>query len=117
VQTPEQEQKLTISPANLFAGLPETLAEELFTELARGEHVRVERIVSKGHSSPASGWYDQQAHEWVVVLQGEATIAFENNGAVQLRRGDHLTIPAHTKHKVTWTTPDAETIWLAVHYS
>ena len=25
-------------------------------------------------------------------------------------------IPAHTKHRVEWTTPDEPTIWLAVHY-
>ena len=35
---------------------------------------------------------------------------------LHLTAGCHLTIPAHTKHKVTWTTPDTETLWLAVHY-
>ena len=30
--------------------------------------------------------------------------------------GDHVTIPAHTKHKVSWTDPTQETIWLAVFY-
>ena len=84
--------------------------------MVRGDNIKIERIVSKGHASPASGWYDQTEHEWVAVLKGEAKIAFENGNEVHLIAGSHLTIPAHTKHKVTWTTPDTETIWLAVHY-
>ena len=92
------------------------MSEEQFSELVRGNNVRVERIVSKGHSSPASGWYDQAENEWVAVLKGAAKIAFESGDEVHLIAGNHLTIPAHTKHKVTWTTPDIETIWLAVHY-
>ena len=101
---------------NLFETLPD-ISEEQFNELVRGNNVRVERIVSKGHSSPASGWHDQAAKEWVAVLKGAVKkIAFENGEEVHLIAGSHLTIPAHTKHKVTWTTPDTETIWLAVHY-
>jgi cupin 2 domain-containing protein len=30
--------------------------------------------------------------------------------------GDFVNIPAHTKHRVEWTTPDEPTIWLAVRY-
>ncbi len=101
---------------NLFESLPEDISDEIFSELVRGDNIKIERIVSKGHASPASGWYDQTEHEWVAVLKGEAKIAFENGNEVHLNAGSHLTIPAHTKHKVTWTTPDTETIWLAVHY-
>ena len=102
---------------NLFESSPEKFSEEQFSELVRGDNIRIERIVSKGHASPASGWYDQAENEWVAVLKGEARIAFENGEEVHLNAGCHLTIPAHTKHKVTWTTPDTETIWLAVHYT
>jgi cupin 2 domain-containing protein len=102
---------------NLFEFIPEKISEEIFSELIRTEHLRIERIVSQGHSSPASGWYDQTENEWVTVLKGEAKIAFENGEEVHLTAGSYLTIPAHTKHKVTWTTPDTETIWLAVHYT
>jgi cupin 2 domain-containing protein len=101
---------------NLFNPIPENSSEETFSELVRGDNVRIERIVSNGHSSPSSGWYDQKEHEWVAVLKGEAKIFFENGNEVHLTAGCHLTIPAHTKHKVTWTTPDTETLWLAVHY-
>jgi cupin 2 domain-containing protein len=102
---------------NLFEALPAGYCAEQFIELVRGDNVRIERIVSRGHSSPASGWYDQKEHEWVAVLKGEAKIVFENGNEVHLTAGCHLTIPAHTKHKVTWTLPDTETIWLAVHYT
>lgn len=101
---------------NLFQFLPASIGEEQFSDLVRGDNIKIERIVSHGHSSPASGWYDQTEHEWVAILKGAAKISFENGNEVHLTTGCHLTIPAHAKHKVTWTTPDTETIWLAVHY-
>jgi cupin 2 domain-containing protein len=101
--------------ANLFEKIPIQLKEELFEEILSSKNVKIERIVSKGHTSPKSGWYDQEKSEWVVVLQGEAVIAFEDE-QIHLNAGDYLTIPAHTKHKVLWTLPEFETIWLAVHY-
>jgi cupin 2 domain-containing protein len=101
---------------NIFESIPADINEELFSELARGDNVKIERIVSRGHTSPASGWYDQDENEWVAVLKGEAILSFEKAPDVRLATGDHLTIPAHTKHRVSWTTPETETIWLAVHY-
>jgi len=102
--------------ANLFESIPEDIGVETFSELARGDGVKIERIVSRGHASPEHGWYDQAEHEWVVVLKGEAVIAFESGDEVRLRPGSHVDIPAHKKHRVAWTVPGAETIWLAVHY-
>ena len=81
--------------------------------LAASETVLIERIVSKGQKSD---WLDQIKHEWVIVLQGNATVMFANQSAILVAAGDYINIPAHTKHKVTWTDPDTETIWLAVHY-
>lgn len=107
---------MTIDVGNLFELIPEDISEEIFTGIARGENIKIERIISKGHTSPESGWYDQESNEWVVVLKGEAKLSFENSNDVHLVAGSHLNIPAHTKHKVTWTTPNTETIWLAVHY-
>jgi len=57
-----------VDSGNLFAPIPENISEETFTELARGDHVKIERIISRGHSSPTSGCYDQDDNEWVVVL-------------------------------------------------
>lgn len=103
---------------NIFSGLPNDLEDEQFDELLRKKKIRIERIVSKGHTSPETGWYDQEENEWVLVLEGAGTILFaEDNRQVTLRKGDHLHIPAHAKHKVVWTEPDELTVWLAVHYS
>lgn len=101
--------------ANLFENIPSELKEELFEELLCKENIKIERIISKGHSSPKSGWYKQKNNEWVIVLQGEAVIAFEDE-KMHLNAGDYLNIPAYTKHKVKWTLPNSETIWLAIHY-
>lgn len=101
---------------NLFETIPEALHEELFEEIVRGREVTVERIVSRGHTSPDTGWYDQPRHEWVLVLEGRGVVAFESGEPVTLGPGDHLTIPAHCRHRVAWTDPNADTIWLAVHY-
>ena len=100
---------------NLFADLPACLPAELVTTLLVAADVRIERIVAHGHDSPEGFWYDQEQHEWVVVLKGAARLMFED-GAVEIKPGDFVNIPAHRKHRVEWTTPDEPTIWLAVHY-
>lgn len=102
-------------PANLFADLPGRLPEELFTTLLAAGRLRIERIVSFGHASPEGYWFDQDQHEWVLLLQGAARLQFEDD-EVELRPGDFLNIPAHRRHRVEWTTPDEPTVWLAIHY-
>ncbi|MBM3527960.1 MAG: cupin domain-containing protein [Alphaproteobacteria bacterium] len=102
---------------NIFGGIPEQLPEELFTTLVDVPNVRVERIVSRGHASPPGFWYDQPQAEWVLVLSGSAAVLFEGEASPHvLRRGDHLHIPAHAKHRVEWTDATEPTVWLAVHY-
>ncbi len=101
---------------NIFESIPDNLDEEIFELLVQSENVKIERIISKGHTSPESGWYDQEQNEWVIVLKGEAIISFENGKEVNLKAGSHINIPAHKKHKVSWTDPKIETIWLAIHY-
>jgi hypothetical protein len=56
---------------NIFDDLPQHLPKELVQTLIRAADVRIERIVSHGHASPADFWYDQPQHEWVIVLKGE----------------------------------------------
>jgi cupin 2 domain-containing protein len=102
---------------NLFTNLPTDLPEEFVTILAENQHVRIERIVSTGQCSPKGHWYDQEKHEWVVVLQGEAKLLFEgDNQPLHMKPGDFINIPAHRKHRVEWTTPDGPTVWLAVFH-
>ena len=101
---------------NIFSAIPGKLDQEVFELLAGNGGVTIERIISKGQKSPESGWYDQEKNEWVMVLKGKAVLSFEDQASVQLNEGDFINIPAHKKHKVAWTDPDNETIWLAVHY-
>ncbi len=102
-------------PRNLFVNLPSHLPDELFTILLEAANVRIERIVSHGHTSPEAFWFDQDQHEWVLLLKGAAKLRFED-GMIEMRPGDIVNIPAHKKHRVEWTTPDDPTVWLAVHY-
>jgi len=101
---------------NILQNIPTNLSKEVFETLLDNNSVKIERIVSKGHTSPKSGWYDQAQHEWVILLEGAATITFEDGKETNLNKGDYLNIPAHVKHKVSWTDPDVETIWLAIFY-
>lgn len=101
---------------NIFSLLPKKLDREAFEPIVAHDHVVIERIVSRGHCSPETGWYDQKSNEWVMVLAGRATIVFENGQEVRLEKGDYVNISARTRHKVTWTDPGVETIWLTVHY-
>ena len=102
---------------NIFKNIPDHIPQELFQEIIKAEGLKVERIVSKGHSSPDNDWYDQEENEWVVLLKGSAGLLFEGDEkAVVLRPGDYIHIPSHTKHRVEWTDPKLETVWLAIHY-
>ena len=100
---------------NLFTDFPANLPDELLTTLLEATNIRIERIVSHGHASPEGFWYDQDEHEWVIVLQGAARLQFEDS-IVEMKTGDFVNIPAHKRHRVEWTTPDEPTIWLAVFY-
>ena len=82
---------------NLLSSLPAALPDELAETLVQAKHVRIERIVSHGHTSPEGIWYDQDQHEWVVVLKAAARLRFEDE-TVEMPPGDFMNIPAHKKH-------------------
>ena len=102
---------------NLYAHLPDDRSSEHFDTLTSSDAVQVERIVSYGQCSPEGFWYDQDHDEWVLVLRGQAELEVEGLPAsVVLGPGDFIDLPAHTRHRVAWTSRDEPTIWLAVHY-
>lgn len=96
-------------------GAPPRSGCETFTALAAKGGARVERIVSRGAASPEGQWYDQDGEEFVLLVEGEAVLGFEDGTEQRLRAGDWAVLPAHCRHRVAWTAPDRETIWLAVH--
>jgi cupin 2 domain-containing protein len=85
--------------------------------LVRSKHTRIERIVSHGHASPPGFWYDQSESEYVLLLTGRAELELEDIGGVALEPGDWLDIPARLRHRVAWTAPNEDTVWLAVFYA
>lgn len=109
---------MTPSISNLYRDLPNALASEQCVELLSRPGLRIERIVSIGHASPPGFWYDQAQGEWLIVLSGEATLAFEDEPAPRLLMpGDIVDIAPHRRHRVIATHASVPTIWLAVHYA
>lgn len=100
---------------NLLALPPAATAEndEFFQTLLRGRGgLRVERIISHGHTTPEGEWYDQDQDEWVAVIKGEARVAFADGDEMRLSAGDTLFLPAQCRHRVAYTSSPC--VWLAV---
>jgi cupin 2 domain-containing protein len=104
---------VVVEVKNIFADLPQRGDAESFFSLFQSGSTKIQRIVSRSHSSPPDFWYDQPEDEWVIVLLGAAILEFEGGESVELKAGDYLTLPRHVRHRVGHTS--VETIWLAVH--
>ncbi|MGJ0486259.1 MAG: cupin domain-containing protein [Methylomicrobium sp.] len=105
------------NPGNIFSGLPEQLPNELFEQILKHGGIEIERIISKGHITPEGQWYDQDWDEWVLLLQGQAILVYQNEKEpIHLKPGDYMLIPAQRRHRVEWTDPAIETVWLAIHW-
>ena len=106
---------------NLLGQIPSPLPNEVFTDLVSTNHFRIERILSQGQQTPTGEWFDQDEHEWVALMQGEAILVFitPDTGLqerVHLGPGDYINIPAHLQHRVEWTHPTEATVWLCIYY-
>lgn len=101
---------------NILEGLPNAAGGEVFEALARSAGVLIERIVSRGQRSAPGQWYEQAQNEWVIVLRGAACLRWEDGSELALTEGDFVFIPALKRHRVEWTDPDHDTVWLAVHF-
>ena len=86
---------------------------ELFETITQSKHTLIERITSYSQTTPHEAPYQQTHDEWVMVLQGTATLEIENIGVFTLQVNDSLFIPKNHRHWVTHT--DNPTVWLAVH--
>jgi len=49
---------------NLLKNIPQSLPDELFETLVKTDTIHIERIISKGHSSPEKSWYERARHAW-----------------------------------------------------
>ena len=89
---------------------------EIFESIVASEGVRIERSVSTGQCSAEGTWYEQDEHEWVLLLQGAAQLAYADGQIVTLGPGDSFLLPAGCKHRVQWTEAGTPTVWLAVFF-
>lgn len=95
--------------------LPDASAAEAVDVLLSAKGLRLERIVSMGQASPEGFWYDQSEAEWVMVLAGAGRLQIEGEAEQRtLGTGDAVYLPAHCRHRVTWTDPARPTIWVAL---
>ena len=102
---------------NLLAGTVAGRTAERFDELARAEGIRIERIASPAGQRTPGPWYDQGWCEWVLLVEGRAGLDVEGEGApLELGPGDWLELPPGCRHRVAWTDPRRETVWLAIHF-
>ncbi|MGR9099128.1 MAG: cupin domain-containing protein [Gammaproteobacteria bacterium] len=100
---------------NIYADIPEATEKELVQTLLKKDRLRIERIVSRGHATAEGEWYDQPWDEWVLLVKGKATLVFEDGMRVEMKSGDYLWLPAHDRHRVEWTDPGRDSVWLAIH--
>jgi len=98
-----------VSTGNLFAGMG-ALDAERFETLLEHRNLVIERITSPASTSRTE--YLQPQDEWVVLLEGEATMTVDGQ-PVTLKRGDYVFLPARVPHTVD--NVSAEAVWLAVH--
>lgn len=107
-----------VKSGSLAVGLPQgPQGSELFDVLVEHDGVRIERIVSSGQATPEGQWYDQARDEFVLLVSGAARLRIEGEAEDRpLAPGDWLLLPAHCRHRVTWTQSEPVTIWLAIHY-
>lgn len=98
-----------------FVGRDVSPGEEFVESLLPDRGILVERIVSRGHSSPPGFWYDQDRDEWVALLSGEAVLEWEDGCLLKMRRGDWILLRAHERHRVAHTSSEPPCVWLALH--
>jgi len=94
---------------NIFDYHPPKSGEN-FTTLLEHKNIKINRIVSASDIEPVE--YMQEEDEWLVLLEGEATLLIDNKEKI-LAKGDTLFIPAKTPHSVLKT--EEGTLWLTVH--
>ncbi len=107
---------------NIFENISVEISKEISKEMNKEiseiihttESYRIERIISAGDTSPEGFWYDQDEDEWILLASGNAVLCYDDGSKIELKTGDTLFIPAHEKHRVTYTSSEPKCIWICV---
>jgi cupin 2 domain-containing protein len=100
---------------NIFTVKYKLPKEEIFETILTNKNIKIEKIISYGQITEKGKWYDQDEDEWVILLKGKAILKLKGeNKLINMIAGDFISIKAHVKNRVEYTSDDA--IWLAVHY-
>jgi cupin 2 domain-containing protein len=79
--------------------------------------VQIVHVVSQGQCSPPGFWYDQEENEFVLMLAGAARLVVEDQAEpIEMVAGSWVNIAAHRRHRVVWTDPTKNTVWLGIFY-
>jgi cupin 2 domain-containing protein len=89
--------------------------QEVFESLLNTSDIRVDRIITLKPYDKSGKWYDQETNEWVLLMQGEAELEFEDDEKIALKSGDYIFIPAHKKHRINYSSSEPKCIWLAIY--
>ena len=98
---------------NIYELPPVPFLAELVTDLHRDAGIRIERIVSTGQTTD---WLNQNETEFVILIQGNATLEFDDGREVTMKPGDTILIKPHQRHRVTFTSTEPPCIWLCVFW-
>ncbi|WP_087069076.1 Nif11 domain/cupin domain-containing protein [Cyanobium sp. NIES-981] len=102
---------------NLLGGPCPPPGRETSEILLQGADWRLEKIHSCEATTPSGAWYDQQASEWVTLLQGSALLQFADESEPRaLGPGDSVLIAPHRRHRVEATDPAPGSVWLALFF-
>lgn len=107
---------LKIEVKNYYSGFIPDPELENFTKLIFGKRFLLEKITSKGYTTPDDKWIIEDTNEFVMLLKGKAELLFEEGQNIKLSEGDYLVIPKNAKHKVTFTSRKPLCYWLTIHY-
>lgn len=93
---------------NLLGQIPSPLPSEVFADLVSTNNVRIERILSQGQQTPTGEWFDQDEHEWVLLVQGEAILVFitpDTGVQERVHLGRGITSTSRRTFSTGWSGP------------
>jgi len=92
-------------------------SNEILETLLSEKSFFIERIITNGQTTPKGTWLSQEKAEFVVLLNGNATLIIrENNQIINMKAFDYILIPPYCEHRVDCVSENQEIVWLAVHF-